>query len=269
MKRKYYALFVLIAASLAQAQELPVAAPADPPLAMVNGKAISQRDVEQYRALHPTNASQMQPRRIVEEIIRRHLLVGEAAATGLDKDLAFIAQRDELLTNFLADFTMQRFLETHPVQEEEMQKAYADYVAQAKVPTEFKVRHIQVDNEDKAKEIIKLLGEGKDFAALAKERSEDKGSQADGGALGWLNGHMLAMFNDALKPLTKGGYTLVPVKSDFGWHVLLLEDQRAMAVPPYDNLKPVLQRELANRALLQYLDGLRQKAKIEMLAEPK
>jgi len=136
--------------------------------------------------------------------------------------------------------------------------------------TEYKARHILVDKEADAKDIIaKVKKNPAAFAALAKEKSKDPGSKANGGDLGWFDARgMVPEFGAAVAQLAKGAITDVPVKSQFGYHVIMLEDTRAKAVPPLEQVKQGLQQQVQQQNLKKLFDDLKAKAKIDIVQAP-
>src|SRR5208282_4865570 len=136
--------------------------------------------------------------------------------------------------------------------------------------TEYKARHILVDKEADAKDIIaRLKKDPSAFAELAKAKSKDQGSKANGGELGWFDARrMVPEFVAALSHLDKGEFTHEPVKTQFGYHVILLEDSRPIQAPPLDEVKPQLAAQLQQQEVMQQMDALKAKAKIELPAAP-
>ncbi|HRF10798.1 MAG TPA: peptidylprolyl isomerase, partial [Candidatus Accumulibacter phosphatis] len=129
--------------------------------------------------------------------------------------------------------------------------------------TEYKLRHILVEQEDEAKTIIANLKKGAKFEELAKQ-SKDPGSKDKGGDLGWNStASYVKPFGDAVGSLSKGKYTETPVKTDFGYHVILLEDSRPLTAPPFDQIKPQLTQRLQQEQIQKYVNDLRSKAKIQ------
>ncbi|MDX1975346.1 MAG: peptidylprolyl isomerase [Rickettsiales bacterium] len=158
------------------------------------------------------------------------------------------------------------------VSDAQLKAAYDQKVAAAKNEEEVKARHILIavpspsENEKAlatAKDIVEQLKKGADFDKLAKEKSDDKGSGAQGGDLGWFTkGKMVAAFADAAFKLKKGEIS-EPVKSDFGWHIIKVEDRRAAKVPSFEELKESLQAEVTRKAVQTYLEGLLKSADIK------
>ena len=153
-------------------------------------------------------------------------------------------------------------MKKNPISDAELKAEYE--AIKAKLGnTEYKARHILVKNEEDAKVIIVNLKKGAKFEELAKQ-SIDPGSKDNGGDLGWASaGNFVKPFSDALTSLSKGKYTEAPVKSEFGYHVILLEDSRPLNVPPFDEIKPRLAQQAQAQQINKMVDGLRAKAKIE------
>ena len=135
--------------------------------------------------------------------------------------------------------------------------------------TEYKARHILVKQESEAKKIIAKLNKNpKAFAALAKEKSVDPGSKDNGGDLGWFDAQgMVPEFGAAVAQLEKGKMTEAPVKSQFGYHVILLEETRAKQFPPLEEVKPMLEQQMQQQNLKTMLDEMKSKAKI-VISQP-
>jgi peptidyl-prolyl cis-trans isomerase C len=206
-----------------------------------------QQDTPQLRA------------RIADELTNRELFAREAKKKGMDKDPAMKMQMELAAQNMLLRSFVEDYLKAHPASEEELKKDYE--AAKTRMgDKEYKVRHILVEKEDEAKEIITQLQKGEKFEKLA-ERSKDEGSKAKGGDLDW-NGpaNFVKPFSDAMVALEKGKFTPKPVQSQFGWHVIQLDDVRAAKVPGFDEVKGQLQQQAQGRILDQLVKDLRTKA---------
>jgi peptidyl-prolyl cis-trans isomerase C len=153
-------------------------------------------------------------------------------------------------------------VKTHPVTEDQIKKEYEDI--RAKLGNkEYKARHILVENEAEAKAIIEKLKKGEKIEDLAKA-SKDPGSKERGGDLGWANpASFVPPFSAAMTKLEKGKFTETPVKSDFGWHVIQLEDTRELKLPPIDEAKGQIGQQLQQRMVQKHIEDLRAKAKVE------
>jgi peptidyl-prolyl cis-trans isomerase C len=162
----------------------------------------------------------------------------------------------------MAELLYKNFTEGKEPSEEELKAEYDARIAEAP-KTEFHARHILVDDEAKAKDLIAQLDKGGNFEQLAKDNSSD-GSSTEGGDLGWFNpNQMVKPFSDAVQQLEVGKYTAAPVKSEFGYHVIKLEEKRPTAPPPYDTVKPQLAPLVNQKKFETYLKDLVAKAKVE------
>jgi peptidyl-prolyl cis-trans isomerase C len=193
-----------------------------------------------------------------DELNTRELLVREAKKKGMDKDPAVKNEMDLTSQTVLVRAYMADYLKAHPVPEAQLRKEYDTIKAQLG-DKEYKVRHILVDKEDEAKDIIASLQKGEKFEKLA-ERSKDTGSKANGGDLDWnAPANFVKPFSDAMTNLQKGKYTTTPVQTQFGWHVIMLDDTREAKVPSFDEVKPQLSQRLQGQVVETYLKDLRAK----------
>lgn len=237
-------------------------------LAVVNGESITGGMLNAYfagrtRKAHDTKMPSHMQTMALNNLISIKLLAKAAHESGLESRPGVMAaislQREQLLAQML----LQERAGNQVPSEEALKKAYAEKYAAAR--QEYKASHILVKTEDEAKKIIEQLGSGADFATLAKEKSIDPSSKK-GGDLGWFeSSQMVQTFSDAVATMNIGTYSTKPVQSQFGWHVIKLEDKRAAKkAPEFDSVRPRLQSELQRNALTQYIEELRSKAKIEM-----
>ena len=163
--------------------------------------------------------------------------------------------------NVIVDAALQKYLEDHPVTDEELKPEYDAQVAA--MPREYRARHILVEDKASADAITKQLADGADFAKLATQKSKDSSSQS-GGDLGWFTpDSMVKPFADAVAKLQPGEITSEPVQSQFGWHVIKLEESRASAPPPFEEVKDQVKVFVQRKKLQAYLEGLREQAKVE------
>jgi peptidyl-prolyl cis-trans isomerase C len=241
--------------------------PADPaPVAVVNGKPISREMLEVYRkhlaAARPgtpiTEAS------IIDNLVGLQLLTDEAIKKGLDKDATVQAELDVQRINVLAGAALRDLLHSHTFTDEELKKEYERAVSAAP-QKEYKASHILVKTQDEAQDVIQQLEKGKSFADLAKEKSTDTSAQ-QGGDLGWfVPQQMVEPFAQAVQKLEKGSYTKTPVQTEYGWHVIKLEDIRANEAPPFDSVKGQVENMLRGRLVSEHVAKLREQAKVEVL----
>jgi peptidyl-prolyl cis-trans isomerase C len=193
-----------------------------------------------------------------DELNTRELLVREAKKQGLDKNPSVKTEMDLTTQTVLVRAFMSDYLKAHPVPEDQMRKEY-DVIKGQIGDKEYKVRHILVDKESDAKEIVVALQKGEKFEKLA-ERSKDTGSKDKGGDLDWnAPANFVKPFSDAMVGLQKGKFTTTPVQSQFGWHVIQLDDIREAKVPPYEEVKPQLAQRMQGQVVELYLKDLRAK----------
>ncbi len=236
--------------------------------ATVNGTAISESRVD---LLAKKNAAQGQPdtpesrKENIEQLSMQLLLSQEAIKQGLDKTPEVSDQIDLTKQAILANAFIQYYLKNTLVSDD-MLKAEYEKVKAEMAGSEYKAHHILVEKEAEAKDIIaKLTKNPKAFESLAKEKSIDPGSKANGGDLGWFDPHsMVPEFGAALAKLAKGKFNAEPVKSQFGYHVILLEDSRPKMIPPFEQVKSALQQQVQQQNVKKLFDDLKAKAKIEI-----
>jgi peptidyl-prolyl cis-trans isomerase C len=193
-----------------------------------------------------------------DELNTRELLVREAKKQGLDKNATVKTEMELAAQTVLVRAYMADYLKAHPVNDEALHKEYDQIKAQIG-DKEYKVRHILVDNENDAKEIIVALQKGEKFEKLA-ERSKDTGSKINGGDLDWnAPANFVKPFGDAMVALPKGKFTTVPVQTQFGWHVIEVDDIRDAKVPSFDEVKPQLAQRMQGQMVDAYLRDLRAK----------
>jgi len=236
----------------------------DKPLVTVNGAVLTNKDLDAFIKAMSSSRSQPMPRKeALNTLIDRELLYQAAIAEGVDKKPEVIQELQDQRRSLLANYVITAKLSTEPVTDEELHKIYKERVLDQHL-TEYKARHILVKTEGEAKDIIAQLDKGADFSALAKSKSLDTGSGAKGGDLGWFSpNQMVPEFATATEALQKGKYTETPVKSQFGWHVIILDDTRPVKPPTFDELKPRLEGVVQSEHVSAYVNSLRQKAKIE------
>jgi len=243
-----------------------------PAAATVNGKAISAQVVD---ALAKQGAGAGRPdtpetrRAIIDQLALQMVVAEEAVKKGLDKTPEIADQIEAMRQSVLANAYVQDLIKANPISDA-MVKAEYERLKATISGTEYKARHILVEKEAEAKEIIaRLKKEPGAFARLAAEKSKDPGSKARGGDLGWFDSsRMVPEFGAAVSKLAKGKFTEEPVKTQYGFHVILLDDAKAIEAPPLDEVKPQVTQQLQEQNLKKQLDALRAKAKIEVVAAP-
>jgi peptidyl-prolyl cis-trans isomerase C len=234
-------------------------------IATVNDTQITEQDFEQYlemkMASNPVNVGD--PAMVLNEMINKELLLQAATASGIAERPDIAKQITESKNNILINSLINDKVSSIDNSDEALK---AEYDAQVKSINlkEYKARHILVNDEDTAKAIITELEGGKDFATLAKEKSTGP-SGANGGDLGWFQAQtMVPEFSAALETMEKGNISKEPVKTQFGWHVILFEDIRDMEVPSFEESKAQIKSILANKTVQDYMTSLRDNAKIDI-----
>ncbi len=196
---------------------------------------------------------------VKEELNTRELLAREAKKQGVDKNPDVKTQMDLASQTVLVRAYVNDWIKKNPVPEADLKKEY-DAIKTQIGDKEYKVRHILVEKEDEAKDIIAELQKGAKFDELAKSRSKDPGSKDKGGDLDWnAPANFVKPFGDAMKATPKGKFTAQPVQTQFGWHVIEVDDVRDAKVPPFDEVKPQLQQRLQAQWLDKYFKDLRAK----------
>jgi peptidyl-prolyl cis-trans isomerase C len=233
--------------------------------ATVNGKSIPQSRADALMAaqLAQGQADSPQLRQAVrEELVRREVLTQEASKKGFDKKTEIQAQMDLARQGILVGAYLSDFVRANPVTDAQIQKEYDGIKAQLG-DKEFKTRHILVETEAEAKTLIEKLKKGEKFEELAKG-SKDPGSKDRGGELGWANrAAYVKPFAEAMASLEKGKMTETPVKSDFGWHVIQVDDTRELKPPSFDELKPKIAQGLQQQLVQRHIEDLRGKSTVK------
>lgn len=251
----------------------PGAAESGPSVATVNGQAVSASLFDLYIGTvtqQPAeNVPAEQKTELLDQLVAMRLAADAAQKAGLDKDDAVLAQMELTRLNVLADAQFKKYLEDNPVTDAEVQAEYDTQVAAMPKAggQEYNASHILVDSKTTADGIIAELKAGGDFAKIAQEKSKD-GSKDNGGNLGWFTPEtMVKPFSDAVVALEKGKYTEAPVESQFGWHVILLNDSRVGAPPPAPpalaDVRDRVVQLVQQKKLRTYLDDLRKAADIQ------
>ena len=235
-------------------------------VAIVNGKAVpkARLDVlaQQLAAAGRPVTPEMAPQ-LREEVIAREIFMQEAQKQGLEATDDYKSQLELARQAILIRTLFENYRKQNPVTDADVQAEYDKFVA-ANGGKEFKARHILVETEDQAKKIIADLNKGAKFEDLAKKLSKDPGSGANGGDLDWAApASFVPEFSEAMMKLGKGQTTAVPVKSQFGYHVIRVDDIRQAQLPKIDEVKPQVTQQLQQQRLQKYQEDLRAKAKVE------
>jgi len=236
-------------------------------VAVVNGQYIPKSSLETLeKEIAERSHGQTFPKeKLVEELVQRELLVQDALQKQLDKSPEFTTQLEAAKKALLTQAVLQNFIKANPVTDAEIKAEYDSKVA-AEKGTEYKARHILVKTEAEAKKLIAELDKGADFAKLANKHSLDAKESQNGGDLGWFSAaQMVAPFSEAVAALEKGKYTKAPVKTQFGYHVILKEDDRPVTPPPLEAVKEQLTPFMQRKKVQSMIEGLRNQAKVEVL----
>ena len=258
---KKHLLAAVVAATLCAA--LPALAQN---IAIVNGKPVPKARADALAAQVTKSGRPITPEvtnQIKDEVIAREIFMQEAGKRGLEgsddyKNQMELARQTILIRALFADFQ-----DKNPVTDADAKAEYDKYVA-ANAGKEYRARHILVAKEEEAKAIIASLKKGAKFEDLAKKQSKDPGSGANGGDLDWANAKSyVPEFSEAMVKLTKGQTTQTAVKSQFGFHVIRLDDVRDAQLPKFDDVKAQIQQQMQQERLSKFQDDLRSKAKVE------
>ncbi|BBA37223.1 peptidyl-prolyl cis-trans isomerase family protein [Methylocaldum marinum] len=239
-------------------------------VAVVNGRPISRAAVDILSAelVQRRGDNGISEDKIIDELIKRELLRQEAVAQQLTKDPKNAARVENADRMVLSQMAAEHFTNTAAITDEDLKQEYDQRVGSMKL-TEYKARHILVDSEDAAKDVIKRLKKGEKFADIAKKVSKDPGSKGNGGDLGWFNPQqMVPPFANAVIALKNGELSETPVQTQFGWHVIQRDDSRDQPPPPFDAVKDQLRSMMQTQRLQQHIADLKSKAKIEQFEKP-
>ncbi len=235
-------------------------------LAIVNGKAVpktrmdalAQQVARSGRPITPDVEAQ-----IKEEVIAREIFMQEAQKRGLDATDDFKAQLELARQTILIRELFSKFQESNAVTDADVKAEYDKFVA-ANGGKEYRARHILVETEDQAKAIYASLKKGAKFDDLAKKQSKDPGSGSKGGDLDWAApGNFVKEFSDAMVALKKGETSPSAVKSQFGFHIIRLDDIREAQLPKLEDVKPQILQQLQQQRMANFQQEMRAKAKIE------
>lgn len=241
-------------------------------VAVVNGEVITTTEYDDLvktfsSAPLGVNAAPDQ-QTVINELVTRKLVLQDAIKQGLDKDSLFVKQLEMMRNNALHAFAMQKYLETHPATEDRLKEEYSKF----KPLTQYKARHIMVNSQQEAMNLLGQLSQGGNFVQLAMQFSMDSTSKPNGGDLGWFTKEQMAMINpefaEAVANLQKG-LAPQPVQSKLGWHVILLEEIRELPPVPFEAAKPQLMMGVQQQQMMEYLKNLKESGKVEIKVENK
>ncbi len=240
--------------------------PAPQTIVTIDGEPITDLEVLAFNALQGNQNkldSQQAQVQLLNQLVNTTLLAQAAEKDGVDKLPQVVAALKMARIQVLAEAKVNDYFAKHPVTDEEIKAAYEKRFTKEALQ-EYKVSHILVKEEQEAKDIIAALEKGEAFDKLAKEHSLDSSKDA-GGELGWVGRNQVVKpFGDAMSTLKKGEFSKTPVKSQFGWHVILVEDIRAQEPPPLDQVKEQFRIQLQQQQLAKLVSEMRNKAKVEV-----
>jgi len=240
--------------------------PGNPVVATVDGRDITRVDVYRYIQAMPANVQQLPAAQVyplaLQQVINTRLIQNKAEDADLENDPEVQQQLDMAQQQIIRNVYIQRKVDEQ-ITEDKLQKEYKEYLKELPEVEERKARHILVESEEKAKELISQLEEGAKFGDLARENSVGP-TASEGGELGWFaKEDMVPEFADVAFNMDKGKYTKAPVQTQFGWHVILIEDIRDRPAPSFEEMKPMLQVQLRREILEDMLADWKDNAEIE------
>ncbi|MCC6533510.1 MAG: peptidylprolyl isomerase [Burkholderiales bacterium] len=239
--------------------------PTNGTLATVNGKAIPQTKLELLVRERIAQGQQDSPELrsfLKQELINREVIQQESLRRGLDKNADVQVQLDMMRQGVLVAAFLQDHLRRNQPNDTALKSEYERIKAQ-QGDKEYRARHILVKTEEEAKDALSQIAKGVKFEAVASEKSLDTGSKGNGGDLNWAPpARYVKPFADALTKLKKGETTKAPVQTQFGWHVIQLQDERPLKMPSFDEAKNQLVQMMSQQALQKVVADLRSKAKI-------
>lgn len=237
-------------------------------VATVNGKPITKAQVDQFVSLLISQGAQDSPQlreQVKQEMIGRMVAVQAAERAKIDRLDNVKQELDLARQSILVRALMEDYLKKNPISEAELKQEYEAIKKDQANRNEYQVRHILVAEEDKAKELIKQLkAKEVSFEEAAKKNSIDPGSGQKGGELGWSQStSYVPEFAQAVESLKKGEMTQEPVKTQFGWHIVQVEDSRPVSFPELAEVKPQLEEMMRQEKLAKFQQSLMEEAKIQ------
>jgi peptidyl-prolyl cis-trans isomerase C len=234
--------------------------PENPVLARVNGVDISMQEVKHFIQ---QQKQQVNPQQALMEMVNVELLVQEAKKAGMMKDENLALEIKSNTQGLIASHYLNNFLNNLEITDDELQKHYKQLYEAESQKLEYNANHILVKTEQEARDLIEQLDKGADFTKLAKEKSTGP-SGKDGGALGWFKtGDMVAPFSEATSKLKPGAFSSDPVQTQFGWHVILLNETRNIEPPAFETVKEQLSTSIAADSIRGMIKALHEKSTVE------
>lgn len=239
----------------------------DKVIAEVNGKPVMASQLLTYAKVKNPQANlqdQVVRNQLLKAYVGRELLFQEALNQKIDEreivQIALENQRRELISQAL----VAKILTEKPITDAQVRSYYDNNVANRK-EVEYKISHILVTTEAEANDVISRLNKGEDFAKVAQAVSTDS-SASRGGELGWMHpSKMPAAFGESVKNTAVGKYSAKPVLTNFGYHVIMVEQSRPLQIPPFEQMSTKIRKALTEQAVQDYITELQKKAKIELV----
>lgn len=235
-------------------------------LAVVNGQAIPMAQLNSWIKQLEDKGRPVDDKlraELKEQLIQREILMQEARKRGVATTDEYKTQMEIVQQEIMIGLMLNEYRKKNPITDEEIKAEY-DKFAKSNTGKEYRARHILVEQESQAKAIIAAIKRGEKFEEIAKKQSKDPGSGANGGDLDWAPAsNYVSEFAQAMLKLNKGQMTTEPVKSQFGWHVIKVEDMRVAQLPDLKDVKPQIERALQQQKVAEFQKNLREKAKIE------
>ncbi|SCK25142.1 peptidylprolyl isomerase [Vogesella sp. LIG4] len=251
----------LIALTLAAAAGSAMATPS------VNGVSISQQRIDAVVKMMEAQGQPSSPQMVqmvTDQLVTAEVLRQEAVKKGMDKSSDFQAEMENAQAMSLANRYIKDYVHANPVTEAQIKAEYDKAKAEFPEKKSYHARHILVKTEAEAKAVLEALKKGKPFNQLAKEKSIDPGSKNTGGDLGWQDpATFVPEFSGAMVKLAKGQVTAVPVKTQFGYHIIKLDDVKVEAAPPLEQLRPQLEQRVQGQRIEALIKDLKAKAKVQ------
>jgi len=255
----------LLVLSMAVLVVLPLAAQAQN-IATVNGKAVPKARLDTLVKQAERAGQQVTPElqaQAKDQVVLREIFAQEAERTGVPATADYKSQMELARQSIMIRELFENFSKKNPVTDADIQAEYDKFKAQS-TGTEYRARHILVETEDEAKALIAQIKGGGKFDELAKAKSKDPGSGANGGDLDFAKPeNYVPEFSKAMVALQKGEMTQEPVKSQFGYHIIKLEDTRPASFPAFDDVKAQIKQRIEQQKMAEFQDGLIKKAKTD------
>ena len=274
MKYRYVLALALVAiAATACSKNAVVALKPEQIFATVNGENISVKEFDNFvtaasgGSVTADKLTPEQRQKLSDRLVGMHVAAAEAAKAGMDQQYETASLISMWRANTLSDAMIKQFLDKNPISDADIQAEYDSQIGA--MPREYKASHILVKTKDEADALLAKLKAGADFADLAKKNSTDPGSAKNGGDLGWFApSSMVKEFGEAVAKLEKGKMTETPVQTQYGFHIIKLEDTRTPTPPALteNGVKTQIENIVKQKKIENYLTDLRKTAKVDMKA---